>query len=74
MDIRIDPASPIAPYDQIRRRIAELAADGLANREIAQTLYVTTHTVEFHLRNAYRKLGIDGRGELPAALEEPAEG
>jgi len=50
------------------RRIAELAAGGLANREIAQTLYVTTHTVEFHLRNAYRKLGIKGRRGLTDAL------
>jgi DNA-binding CsgD family transcriptional regulator len=34
------------------RRIAELAAGGQQNREIAQALFVTTNTVEFHLRNA----------------------
>jgi DNA-binding NarL/FixJ family response regulator len=50
------------------RRIAELAASGSQNREIAQALFVTTATVEFHLRNAYRKLGISGRTELGAAL------
>jgi DNA-binding CsgD family transcriptional regulator len=50
------------------RRIAQLAADGQQNREIAQTLFVTTHTVEFHLRNAYRKLGITGRTELAGAF------
>ena len=50
------------------RRIAELAAGGHRNREIAQDLFVTTHTVEFHLRNAYRKLGIRSRTGLSAAL------
>jgi DNA-binding CsgD family transcriptional regulator len=50
------------------RRIAELAAAGQQNREIAEALFVTTNTVEFHLRNAYRKLEIDGRRELPDAL------
>jgi DNA-binding CsgD family transcriptional regulator len=50
------------------RRIAELAASGSQNREIAQALFVTTATVEFHLRNAYRKLGISGRTELGGAL------
>ena len=50
------------------RRVADLAADGLSNRDIAQTLYVTPKTVEVHLSNAYRKLGIGSRRELPAAL------
>jgi DNA-binding CsgD family transcriptional regulator len=50
------------------RRVAELAAEGLANKEIAQTLFVTVNTVEFHLRNAYAKLGIRSRGQLAARL------
>lgn len=50
------------------RRIAGLAADGWRNREIAQELFVTIQTVEFHLRNAYRKLGITSRRELARAL------
>jgi DNA-binding CsgD family transcriptional regulator/predicted negative regulator of RcsB-dependent stress response len=50
------------------RRIAELAAAGKANREIAQTLFVTPKTVEYHLRNAYRKLGIGQRKDLRDAL------
>jgi DNA-binding NarL/FixJ family response regulator len=48
------------------RRITDLAAAGRQNREIAEELFVTTSTVEFHLRNAYRKLGISGRAELSA--------
>lgn len=50
------------------RRIAELAATGHSNREIAQTLFVTPKTVEYHLRNTYRKLEIDGRARLVDAL------
>jgi DNA-binding CsgD family transcriptional regulator len=50
------------------RRIAELAAAGQQNREIAEALFVTTATVEYHLRNAYRKLGIGSRTQLGTAL------
>jgi DNA-binding CsgD family transcriptional regulator len=51
------------------RRTAAMAADGMANREIAQALFVTEKTVEGHLRRAYRKLGISARSELPGALD-----
>jgi DNA-binding NarL/FixJ family response regulator len=54
------------------RRVAEMAAEGPTNREIAQALFVTPKTVEVHLSSAYRKLGISSRWQLPAALTEPA--
>jgi DNA-binding CsgD family transcriptional regulator len=50
------------------RRVAELAAEGRSNPEIAQALFVTRKTVETHLGHVYRKLDIAGRGELPQAL------
>jgi DNA-binding NarL/FixJ family response regulator len=50
------------------RRVAELAAAGRQNKHIAAELVVTLDTVEFHLRNAYRKLGITSRRGLAAAL------
>jgi DNA-binding CsgD family transcriptional regulator len=50
------------------RRVAELAASDRSNREIAQALYVTPKTVELHLSNAYRKLGIRSRRELGRVL------
>ena len=48
--------------------MAELAAAGVSNRDIAQQLYVTPKTVEFHLTSAYRKLGISRRSALADAL------
>jgi DNA-binding CsgD family transcriptional regulator len=52
------------------RRVAAMAADGLSNPEIAQALFVTKKTVETHLGKAYRKLGINSRTQLAAALRE----
>ena len=49
-------------------RTARMAADGVTNRELAETLFVTEKTVETHLTAAYRKLNITGRAQLPAAL------
>jgi DNA-binding NarL/FixJ family response regulator len=50
------------------RRVAQLAADGMSNKEIAQTLFVTIKTVEVHLSHAYRKLEIGSRAQLDKAL------
>ena len=52
--------------------MARLAADGMSNKEIAQTLFVTIKTVEVHLSNAYRKLEISSRAQLDKALLTPA--
>jgi DNA-binding CsgD family transcriptional regulator len=52
------------------RRVAAFAAEGQSNRDIAQALFVTPKTVEVHLSNAYRKLGIRSRRDLAAALGE----
>ncbi|HVE68830.1 MAG TPA: helix-turn-helix transcriptional regulator, partial [Solirubrobacteraceae bacterium] len=54
------------------RRVAELAASGSTNREIAQALFVTVKTVEWHLRNTYLKLGIASRRELVGAMQAAA--
>jgi DNA-binding CsgD family transcriptional regulator len=54
------------------RRIAELAGQGLSNREIAQMLFVTNRTVEGHLTQVFRKLRLDSRTKLQAALAEGA--
>ena len=60
------------------RRIAEMAAKGLTNRQIAQELFLTVKTIETHLHAAYDKLDIRSRRELPDALgpeqrDQPAD-
>jgi DNA-binding CsgD family transcriptional regulator len=58
----------LAQLTTAERRVAELAAEGYSNPEIAQTLFVTRKTVETHLGSVYRKLGISGRVRLQRAL------
>ena len=53
------------------RRVAQLAASGLSNRDIAQNLFITARTVEGHLTHAYHKLAITSREQLHAALTPP---
>jgi DNA-binding CsgD family transcriptional regulator len=55
------------------RRIAELASQGLTNREIAQSLFITARTVEGHLTSVFRKLRLDSRNGLEAVLAANAE-
>jgi DNA-binding CsgD family transcriptional regulator len=52
-------------------RVARMAAAGEGNRAVAQALFITRRTVEVHLTNVYRKLGIAARAELAAALDPP---
>jgi len=52
------------------RRVAELAIHGHSNRDIAQQLFITVKTVEVHLSNAYRKLGITRRDQLHRHLPD----
>lgn len=52
------------------RRVAGMAIEGASNREIAEALFVTPRTVEQHLYNSYKKLGIQSRTELAGALRE----
>jgi DNA-binding CsgD family transcriptional regulator len=54
-------------------RVAELAADGQTNRQIADGLFLTVKSVEWHLGNVYRKLDIRGRRELAGALDTGGE-
>jgi DNA-binding SARP family transcriptional activator/DNA-binding CsgD family transcriptional regulator len=67
---RTEALSGVEALTASERRVVDLAAAGESNRDIAQALFVTPKTVEVHLSNSYRKLGIRSRRELPAALAE----
>ncbi|MEO6996675.1 MAG: AAA family ATPase [Terracoccus sp.] len=63
----------VASLTPSERRVADLAAAGGSNHEIAQTLFVTPKTVEVHLSSTYRKLQIPGRAGLPGLLPPARE-
>jgi len=65
------PRSPLSPQEL---QIAQMAASGLSNREIADRLFLSHRTVGVHLYRVFPKLGIVSRSELARALAslEPA--
>jgi DNA-binding CsgD family transcriptional regulator len=65
-----EPVSGVEALTPSEVRVAELAAEGLTNREVAQSLFVSEKTVETHLGRVYRKLDIKSRHALPGALAE----
>jgi DNA-binding CsgD family transcriptional regulator len=63
------------PQDELtatERQIAELAAAGLTNRQVAEAAFVSPKTVEANLARVYRKLGIRSRAELGARMSAEA--
>ena len=61
--VKVAPSRETSLTDS-ERRVAELAAAGKRNRDIAAALFVSPKTVEAHLARIYRKLGINSRAEL----------
>lgn len=57
----------LTPQEQ---RIAAMAAEGMTNRDIAASQFITVKTVESHLAGAYRKLDIKSRQELPEKMSD----
>jgi DNA-binding CsgD family transcriptional regulator len=52
--------------------VAQAIVSGATYREAADSLYLSPRTIEFHLRQTYRKLGVRSRSELAAKLGSPA--
>jgi DNA-binding CsgD family transcriptional regulator len=65
---RRDAISGLGALTASERRVADLAAEGLTNRQLAQILYLSPKTVEMHLSRVYRKLDLSSRTDLAAAL------
>ena len=66
--LRREAASGADALTPSERRIADMAAAGLSNPEIAQELFLTVKTIEMHLTRVYRKLDIGRRARAHAAL------
>jgi DNA-binding CsgD family transcriptional regulator/tetratricopeptide (TPR) repeat protein len=68
--LRGRPASGWFSLTPGEREISALVAQGLTNRQIAQRLFVSRHTVDFHLRHIFRKVGVNSRVELVRLSDE----
>src|SRR4029450_9775630 len=77
---RLQRSAPAAPtlaslLSPAEHRVAVAVAEGRTNQEAAETLYLSVKTIDFHLQNIYRKLGLRSRTELavvghPGAVPE----
>ena len=65
------PAGGRASLTATEAKVAELAAEGLTNRQIADRMFVSAETVKTHLSHVYAKLGVRGRAQLVAAGNPP---
>lgn len=63
--------SPLTPQE---RRVAAAVVTGASNREVAAELFLSPKTIEFHLGQIYRKLGVHSRTQLAAALRDAPGG
>ena len=62
--------SPLAGLTPAALRVARLVAAGRTNRQIADELFISPHTVDSHLRTIYQRLGINSRVELTRIMLE----
>jgi ATP/maltotriose-dependent transcriptional regulator MalT len=60
----------IAALTPTERRVADLACSGHTNRRIAETLFRSKNTIDWHLRRVYRKLDVDSRDQLRRTLTD----
>jgi DNA-binding NarL/FixJ family response regulator len=66
------PAAGWPGLTSAEQAVARLVAEGLTNKQVSARMYISTHTVAHHLRQAFRKLGIASRVELARIVIEQA--
>ena len=62
------PAAPAVTLTKQERQVAALVGQGATNREAAEQLFLSPRTIDFHLRNIYKKLNVRSRTELAVHL------
>jgi DNA-binding CsgD family transcriptional regulator len=67
-----EDGSGMASLTGAETQVARLVSDGITNREIAERLFLSPHTVNSHLRHIYSKLAINSRAELARIVAEQA--
>jgi DNA-binding CsgD family transcriptional regulator len=71
-DLRSRPLLGLGSLTDTERSVANLVAEGLTNRQIAERVFVSRHTVDFHLRSIFRKVGVASRVELARQVLAPS--
>jgi DNA-binding CsgD family transcriptional regulator len=65
------PVPGWADLTDTQRMVAELVIDGLTNRDVGARLFLSPHTIDFHLRQIYRRLGVRSRVQLARLAGPP---
>ncbi|BBY78536.1 transcriptional regulator [Mycolicibacterium parafortuitum] len=68
----ITPSDSLSGLTPSEQRVAEMAASGATNKDIAAAMFISAKTVEHNLTRIYRKLGISSRAELGRRIDRPA--
>jgi transcriptional regulator of acetoin/glycerol metabolism/DNA-binding CsgD family transcriptional regulator len=72
---RSRPLLGLGSLTDTERSVANLVAEGLTNRQIAERVFISRHTVDFHLRSIFRKVGVASRVELAReVIAQPTTG